>query len=121
MRTGSNSGSNLSHTQPNPELRCPHACWDQHPAERPGSFWGPGGRRFKSCLPDQPKAPCSSGLRSPGTPSTVNAPPGSRLRARSSERTLSGVGVHLPAQSANLLCEPVQLALLVVGACVLAL
>jgi hypothetical protein len=29
----------------------PPACWDRHPESAPGCFWGPGGRRFKSCGP----------------------------------------------------------------------
>ena len=53
--SGSNPGSKLSATEPNSEqLRPPQSAESQR--VRPDrSGWGPGGRRFKSCLPDRRK------------------------------------------------------------------
>jgi len=50
--TGSNPGSKLSATEPNSGQREPLYRAESHRLQPDPSGWGPGGRRFKSCLPD---------------------------------------------------------------------
>ena len=50
--TGSNPGSKLSATEPNSEQLEPALTAESAPVQPEPSGWGPGGRRFKSCLPD---------------------------------------------------------------------
>jgi hypothetical protein len=51
-RSGSNSGSKLRATQSNSEQLSPLYTAVRRLRELDRSGWGPGGRRFKSCLPD---------------------------------------------------------------------
>ena len=50
--TGSNPGSKLSATEPNSEQLRPLQSAESQRVRLDPSGWGPGGRRFKSCLPD---------------------------------------------------------------------
>ncbi len=50
--TGSNPGSKLSATEPNSEQLRPLQSAESQRVRLDRSGWGPGGRRFKSCLPD---------------------------------------------------------------------
>jgi hypothetical protein len=49
---GSIGGSILSTTAHNTTPQNPYGIRVSSPHSRPGPGWGPGGRRFKSCLPD---------------------------------------------------------------------
>jgi hypothetical protein len=51
--TGSNPGSKLSATEPKSEQLRPLQNAEEHRVRLDRSGWGPGGRRFKSCLPDR--------------------------------------------------------------------
>ena len=53
---GSNPGSKLSATESNSEQLRPPQSAESHRVRLDRSGWGPGGRRFKSCLPDHGKA-----------------------------------------------------------------
>jgi len=50
--TGSNPGSKLSATEPNSEQLRPLQSAESQRVRLDPSGWGPGGRRFESCLPD---------------------------------------------------------------------
>src|SRR3954447_9102192 len=58
--TGINPGNKLSTTQPNSSPLCTA---ESAPVQPEPSGWGPGGRRFKSCLPDLAKALLKRGFR----------------------------------------------------------
>ena len=87
--TGSNPGSNLSalsgtgrHSGHAATLNGTLLCLDP-------SGWGPGGRRFKSCLPDRSESPANAGLSSF---SGVAAPAKGNKRGTNSAPTASTRG-----------------------------
>ena len=49
-------------TQRNSENRASLSSVEREPTDLDRSGWGPGGRRFKSCLPDQGESPAQAGL-----------------------------------------------------------
>ena len=59
---GSNPGSKLSATESNSEQLEPLWNAEEHRVRLDRSGWGPGGRRFKSCLPDRDERPANAGL-----------------------------------------------------------
>ena len=59
---GCNPGCKLSATHSNSEHRAALYSTESHPTEPDRSGWGPGGRRFKSCLPDSTKALLTRGF-----------------------------------------------------------
>ena len=61
--SGSNPGSKLSETHSNSENRASLCNAEREPTGLKCSGWGPGGRRFKSCLPDPRKALLARGFR----------------------------------------------------------
>ena len=59
---GVQSGCKLSATERNSEQLRPPQSAESHRIRLDRSGWGPGGRRFKSCLPDTPKSLHSGGF-----------------------------------------------------------
>jgi hypothetical protein len=53
VQSGSNPGSKLSATESNSEQLKSLQSAESQRVRLDRSGWGPGGRRFKSCLPDQ--------------------------------------------------------------------
>jgi hypothetical protein len=68
-RPGSNSGSKLSATEGNSGNSAPRGRSEPRSHAWELSGWGPGGRRFRSCLPDRYEMPANACLfrRDPGS------------------------------------------------------
>jgi hypothetical protein len=69
-------GNKLSETQRNPEKRASLYTTERERTGLDRSGWGPGGRRFKSCLPD------STSCKGRCSPKRCKANPGCKVRSR---------------------------------------
>ncbi len=102
VETGSNLGSKLRQPQPPSQALRP-VNWDEpKPVILKRSGWGPGGRRFKSCLPDYKKS-LLSGQFLHGR--VALGEPGAGSNSSSSSTRRSG-GSSRPAPNMPVRCSP---------------